>query len=212
MLDARHYMSPIPLQVSSYSFLKLNFLLNFTSNKLDYRKEFRRHQMAHLPSFFIASALVAVTRVISVDGTDFAMLTDATEIITDEPIDYRLPSDVVPTSYNMSFAPHLKNNFTFDGKTEIKITVVKQTDKIVLHAYESLIIKSAKLEQLNGKTIEIPLLPPVRNETTDFLMFGSSKLLVLAEYLLSLEFKGEIRNGWTGFYRVRYRDDNGEQR
>lgn len=169
--------------------------------------------MAHLPLLFVAIALVASTRAILLSKKYSSMAKVAAKSSAQQK-DYRLPGDVVPVSYNILLAPDLTDNFMFNGQLVINITVLKETNRIVLHAHKSLAIKSPRLflRNSNIKTTEISLLPPVRNHTNDFLILRSSQLLVPADYVLNMEFDGKLNDDGLGFYKINYEDDDGTQR
>lgn len=180
-----------------------------TSNKLDYS---RCNEMTHLPSLLVGIALVALAGATPVTKHDPAIPKAATEARGD-PKDYRLPTDIVPVSYAILLEPQLKETFTFDGTADIQINVVKSTEKIILHANDSLTITSAKLSMPDGTAMNLlPLKAEDRNKTNDFLTLHSDKALPVGEYLLKLKFQGKLNDDLKGFYRSQYKDDYGEKR
>ena len=62
-----------------------------------------------------------------------------------EDVTYRLPSDVKPYEYLLSFEIHEQANVG-SGHVEIKVQAVRNTHQIVLHAHPTLLISNSSVE------------------------------------------------------------------
>ncbi|KAK0079084.1 hypothetical protein PV325_001747, partial [Microctonus aethiopoides] len=135
-------------------------------------------------------------------------LTDILVCLSDETIDnekYRLPITVTPNHYKINLHPYITpNNFTFDGFVEINTTVINNSSKIYLHASELEITKV--LMTVNGASVDnmiyfedkYNLLTIVPNET----------IIIGAEVIISINYKGKLNSAMRGFYRSSYTDGN----
>ncbi|KAK0172897.1 hypothetical protein PV328_006162 [Microctonus aethiopoides] len=129
----------------------------------------------------------------------------STTAVTNETIQYRLPLNVIPTSYDVKLTPLIdEGNFTFNGETKISIKVLNETSNITLHAcYDLEMNENATiLMDADGKLIK-----PMgynRENKTDFLILNFEQSLKPGNYSLSLKFSGNISSDPVGIYRTSY--------
>jgi aminopeptidase N len=106
----------------------------------------------------------------------------------------RLPGDVVPSHYQITLAPDLKNA-TFEGEETIAVRVLKPTSNIVLNAAE---IKFGDVTVTSGSATQ------AARVTTD----GKSEMATLAlgnalpagEATIHIKFAGTLNDQLRGFY------------
>lgn len=123
-------------------------------------------------------------------------------------IKYRLPNNTKPINYDITLITNIdKNEFNFSGVAVISLQVLETSANITLHARQ-LTIKSVKLTTLSG--IMIRLNPSTYDATTEFLTIPTQNLYKDMNYVLTIEYSGELRTDQFGFYRSSYVNSNGE--
>jgi puromycin-sensitive aminopeptidase len=120
---------------------------------------------------------------------------------------HRLPRDVVPRHYNVSFEPDL-TNFTFKGQVAIDITVKKAVNAIVISAAE-LGLNGIALKSMTGVSRSGSVTYDTENETAT-ISFGSP--VRRGRYRLSMDFDGILNDKLHGFYRSFWKDKAGKDR
>lgn len=121
----------------------------------------------------------------------------------DEP-SYRLPTDVVPSSYILNLEPNL-NNFTFTGNVAITIEVKTDVKSIILNQKN---LKINKVELKNSK-MGIEVKEPELVEKQELLIIRPQKENIgNGIYTLTINYSGELNDQKRGFYRSRYIDEN----
>lgn len=124
--------------------------------------------------------------------------------------DIRLPSDILPVSYNLQIVPFIiSDNFTISGTVSIELTCVKDTTNITLHS-KKIEINDVNVMDASGNEVSIDghYLDPER----DFLVVKMMKPLSAgSNYTLGIEFVSELSEGLSGFYRSTYTDDSGKR-
>lgn len=131
----------------------------------------------------------------------------------------RLPTNVIPDSYDLYIKPYLndedvegtnKRRFTFDGRVVIRIRCDNTTDEIVLHLSNLTVISITVVDAENGGD---NLYDSTSYESRySFLRILLTKRLVQGRsYNVTLVYIGEIREEWNGLYRSSYIDDRGNQ-
>ena len=121
---------------------------------------------------------------------------------------FRLPDNVRPTAYKVSFEPDLEK-FTFYGSETIELSVFETTDRIVLNAIE-LEIQSAIIVDSDGNSytpFEITY-----DEKLERVSLILDQSISVGNYSLQIEFSGYLNDQLRGFYRSRYTDDDGNER
>ncbi|XP_017284204.1 aminopeptidase N [Kryptolebias marmoratus] len=133
-----------------------------------------------------------------------------------EPWDfYRLPTSLIPESYNVTLWPRLQPNaggiYVFTGQSDLIFRCIEETDLIIIHAnklnFTMFLGNHAELSGLGEATV------PAIQKTwlvarTEYLVIQlNGKLTVGASYVLHTEFWGELADDLEGFYRSEYMDD-----
>ena len=122
--------------------------------------------------------------------------------------EWHLPTDVKPISYRLTLTPDIEA-FTFDGREQVSIEIVRPTSEVVLNSAE-LEIHSASISLSDGQAqtaVEVALDPDAETAT---LRFAEELRQGPAE--LAIEFTGELNDKLRGFYRSSYRNADGNQR
>nr|XP_057934796.1 aminopeptidase N-like isoform X2 [Doryrhamphus excisus] len=129
---------------------------------------------------------------------------------------YRLPTSVVPISYDVTLWPRLEPRsdglFFFTGSSTVVFTCVNNTDLILIHSHK-LNLSSfdgdhlALLQGLDGTEA-----PPLRKTwlevPTQYLVIQlSGELQAGSTYSLYTSFEGELADDLGGFYRSEYMED-----
>lgn len=144
------------------------------------------------------------------DDNDTGSMTKAAEVLN-----YRLPTDVLPSRYVVELTPYFetqngKERFTFDGKVEITLRAV-QADirQIVLHVNELEINGTPKLRDSITPLTEIRIVS-ISNDvrTHKYTLFLEKALPINEDYVLSMQYVGKLSATMRGFYRSSY-EENG---
>uniref|UniRef100_A0A3Q3X670 Aminopeptidase n=1 Tax=Mola mola TaxID=94237 RepID=A0A3Q3X670_MOLML len=139
-----------------------------------------------------------------------------TPFIPKEPWDYyRLPSSLLPVSYNVTLWPQLEPNadglFVFTGHSVVVFKCVKETDLIIIHSNKlnltTIYGHHAKLSSLGRANV-----PTIQKSwfvvKTEYLVLQlHSRLTVGTSYALYTDFQGELADDLQGFYRSEYYED-----
>lgn len=133
--------------------------------------------------------------------------------------DYRLPDDVIPKEYNINLEPTFESSdntsFTFKGRAEITLDVIKNTNTIKFHAKE-LNFSKISLTYENNKIIEnIPIKDKFEEDLKrDFVTVTLEKgnlNATMKNLKLSLDYKGTLNDELRGFYRSSYQNKEGKK-
>lgn len=123
---------------------------------------------------------------------------------------YRLPTDVVPSSYKLSLEPDL-DKFTFNGTVEIAIEVKNTNVNNITLNQKNLNIKRVELKNLNEKTdIKVKTFDQVEKQEILIIMYENNEVIKKGNYTLTLGYSGELNDQKRGFYRSRYIDKDGK--
>ncbi|XP_033121289.1 aminopeptidase N-like isoform X2 [Anneissia japonica] len=123
----------------------------------------------------------------------------------------RLPKSLRPIHYDLEIKADL-NNFTFDGKVNIKIVCDQTTDIILLNTkLLNIDHSSAHLSSVDGRVPNI-LNINTYPEQQYMMVLLDSRLEMNAEYFFSIEFSGPLTDDLNGFYRSSYTTKSGEKR
>ncbi|XP_058791260.1 putative aminopeptidase-2 [Phymastichus coffea] len=126
---------------------------------------------------------------------------------------YRLPGNVIPSSYDIYLHPHIspEKKFMFNGKVKIVAKVQRSTKNITLHA-DQLSNFNITLSNITDKKNPIVLkfsniLPREKYNFIDIVMEN----LIIAETPISIEitYTGILNTEMRGFYRSSYKTVNG---
>jgi puromycin-sensitive aminopeptidase len=114
---------------------------------------------------------------------------------------YRLPTDVVPTRYDVRLRP-LLDAATFTGSVAVDIDVHQPTARIVLNADELDIAECS----IDGAPVEWELEP-----ATERLFVHAPDPIAVGAHRLEIRFAGMLNDKLRGFYRSTYVDADGVQ-
>ncbi|XP_060807048.1 aminopeptidase N [Amyelois transitella] len=118
--------------------------------------------------------------------------------------DYLLPTDLMPTHYDLKLAYDVdpSTNFSFFGVVDIMLTVRKSTSKIVLHSQDFNIVNNdIKLTGPSSLTVE----DVKHNDTYNLLTLQlSGQLEKDGNYSLVIPFYGNLKPGLDGVYVSSY--------
>uniref|UniRef100_A0A182JR33 Aminopeptidase n=1 Tax=Anopheles christyi TaxID=43041 RepID=A0A182JR33_9DIPT len=127
---------------------------------------------------------------------------------------YRLPRYIVPTHYNLYLETEVHTgNRSYSGSVDIYLNVLQQTKTIYVHN-RGLRITSNELYITNPIT-NLTFLETLRyteDVEREFVIFAIRRALAPAEYILRLDFEGELRLDDDGFYLSSYLDGNGARK
>ncbi len=119
-------------------------------------------------------------------------------------MDYRLPTTVVPTRYDIRLEPDL-DAATFVGEETITVTVKEAVTEIVLNAVEVL-VQSVAIEDAGGVVMQGSAVLEAEAERARFLFPAP---VAPGECRLRLSFRGVLNDRLHGFYRSTYKDGAG---
>jgi puromycin-sensitive aminopeptidase len=127
------------------------------------------------------------------------------KVLSPEAADFRLPTTVVPSRYDIRLEPDLEAA-TFAGEEIIAVTVTESVSEIVLNAAE-LAIPFVALDGADGVTMEGSVQLDEANERARF-VFPSP--IAPGDWRLRVRFTGVLNERLHGFYRSTYRDAAGQ--
>ncbi|HTT88171.1 MAG TPA: M1 family aminopeptidase [Acidimicrobiales bacterium] len=119
---------------------------------------------------------------------------------------YRLPRNVVPDHYSLVLMPDLANA-AFDGEASIDVRAVDAATEVILNAAE-LEISEARFTS-EGEP-DRPATVSYRPEEEQVVLVPHTPLQT-GNYTLFLRFTGQLNDLLRGFYRSKFRRDNGEE-
>src|SRR6185436_2113907 len=119
-------------------------------------------------------------------------------------VDYRLPTTVVPSRYDLRLEPDL-DNATFGGEETVTVEVREPVTEIVLNAAE-LRIESAAMEDASGAVVEGSV---THDEPAERASIRFSASIAPGPWRLRLRFTGILNDRLHGFYRSSYKDAAG---
>lgn len=119
---------------------------------------------------------------------------------------YRLPTTMHPTSYEITLFPKLTGNFSFKGEVKINVTVDTPTKFIVLHQGNLLNVNASVSAENEWLEIEKQ---SYDKENEQYNIQLKDDLKVGNEILLHFTYDGFLRDDMIGFYKSSYiTDDN----
>ena len=119
---------------------------------------------------------------------------------------YRLPRNVIPDHYSLVLTPDL-TRATFDGEASIDVMVSDVASQVVLNAAELEISEvrfAAEGEQDRRATVSYF---PEEEQA----VLVPDRPLQPGPYTLHLRFSGQLNDLLRGFYRSKFRRDNGDE-
>jgi puromycin-sensitive aminopeptidase len=119
-------------------------------------------------------------------------------------VDYRLPTTVVPSRYDLRLEPDLEKA-TFSGEETVAVEVREPVTEIVLNAAE-LRIESAVMEDASGALVEGSV---AFDEPAERARLRFPAPIAPGPWRLRLRFTGTLNDRLHGFYRSSYKDAAG---
>eukprot|EP01080_Neovahlkampfia_damariscottae_P006367 gene6367-10373_t len=117
---------------------------------------------------------------------------------------YRLPRSIFPAGYDIALNPSLKT-FDYTGKTSIGLQIAQETSCVVINT-EDLKFKKGDIELRSPEGIFKPEKLHVSKETLQAIIVFKRKLKKGFRYVISINFKADIRTDLRGFYKSSYND------
>lgn len=128
-----------------------------------------------------------------------------------ENIDYRLPTRVVPSNYDITITPYFEGDkrFTFDGVVTITIrTSQLNVNEIVVHAHDLTIREDMSTLTESKDPTTIVITNRSRNSITQkYTLSLASAMKTNTDYNLVFYYTGNMNTDMKGFYRSSYIQD-----
>lgn len=118
----------------------------------------------------------------------------------------RLSDHIVPSSYDIFVTTDIHEGlFDFNGTVIIHVNVLQDTSLIFLHSY-LLTLNDVKVSTIDGNILNTSF---VMNEETHQVRIDTLQTLEAnQEYVIEINFGGNLRTDDVGFYRSSYYDEN----
>ncbi|XP_049277418.1 aminopeptidase N-like [Anopheles funestus] len=123
---------------------------------------------------------------------------------------YFLPNTSIPTHYAISLRTDIHNDVrTFSATTMIYLTVLEETERIVMHVQELNIEKLSlyRVPSTGGNPIWIDTPTYNIDIVKEHIMFRTLGPFRTGDYMLEVTYSGSMRNYQSGYLVSRYRDD-----
>ncbi|KAM9376141.1 aminopeptidase Ey-like [Pholidichthys leucotaenia] len=130
---------------------------------------------------------------------------------------YRLPTNLMPETYNVTLWPRLQPDDTglyiFTGYSTVEFTCVEETNLILIHSNKLSYTQTdnKKLAELTavGDNVKAPSITKswLQNETQYLVLELDAKLIKNEKYQLHTDFRGELADDLAGLYRSEYMED-----
>ena len=154
--------------------------------------------------------------------SSFASLSDwlanGQTVVEQPKLDYRLPTDLLPSHYDVfvsfQFENEFDDSFPYDGEVKIDFRCIKDTSKLVLHIHDldidnSSLVLSSTTDSSFGVLREFNW---YNDFTREFFVADLTKQLKAGQnYSLSMKFIGYLTDDLRGFYRSSYMINNKEK-
>ena len=124
-------------------------------------------------------------------------------------VEYRLPNIATPTKYSLHLEPDL-TNFKFQGQSNITLTVHQDTKILTLNAKNLTIVPNNVYVVGVNTTKQLRALNVDLKSEEEFAVVTFNETLVNGtEYILRIDYSGELNDQKVGFYRSRYLTKDG---
>lgn len=125
----------------------------------------------------------------------------------------RLPTETVPTNYDISLTTNIhEGDDAFTGTVIITLNVVTVTNKIVLHYRQLTIDPIVTLTHPTvTETFVVASVDPKVDDSEFLEITFEAPLAVLEGYLLTISYSGLLREDNAGFYSSFYFDSEGKK-
>lgn len=163
----------------------------------------------------ISTALLQILVVITFTSASPLLEAAVLSNIRPSEINYRLPSNVIPSNYVITLDPLIEDDDpkTFTGEVKITVHITEETESITLH-YNDLSIDEIKVTQVtDGKEFSAVYeydnvthfcVIKIDSEEDENIIFKENE-----EYIITINYKGYHRSDMYGFYRSSYQDEDG---
>lgn len=134
------------------------------------------------------------------------------EIVPHQEIsEYRLPTRVVPSHYDITITPYFEGDkkFTFEGDVRITLrTSAQNVNEIVLHTHDLVIREDLNtLKELKDPTYIIITNRSRNTITQKYTVSLASPMKTNIDYVLEFYYTGNMNTEMKGFYRSSYVED-----
>lgn len=128
-----------------------------------------------------------------------------------ETLDYRLPTRVVPSNYDITITPYFdgEKQFTFDGVVRITIrTSQTNVNEIVVHVHDLTIRENLNTLKEAKDPTTITITNRSKNAITQkYTLSLASAMKTNIDYVLEFYYTGNMNTEMKGFYRTSYIQD-----
>ncbi|KAI4459967.1 protease m1 zinc metalloprotease [Holotrichia oblita] len=128
----------------------------------------------------------------------------------EDDLNYRLPNDTIPISYDVTLEPTFDPDFNFSGIVIILVRVIEATDVITLHGNDIEILPGTT--SVTSQTVigvELADGEPELDATLHFIKISLNTEVQPGTVLrVYMEYTGILNEENTGFYKARY-EENG---
>lgn len=134
--------------------------------------------------------------------------------VLDDGIQYRLPNDTKPETYDIYISTSIHNeDFNFEGTVSIQLLATMETSSITLHSHRLHTIRAISLLE-DGSDDPIFLDQATYDDSNNFLTIPLRNGVLESgkRYLLHIVFDGMLQDDPRGFYKSSYIDDSGNVR
>jgi hypothetical protein len=127
-------------------------------------------------------------------------------------VNFRLPSNLKPSLYELTIKPYIGTNetyqekaFTYEGTMKMTFECLNATNKIIFHSSGNDIEESSLL--LLGGSKPLTIVETMYDDVTEFFtLILNDECDEMREYSLSIKYSGSIRDDLEGFYLSSYKD------
>lgn len=159
---------------------------------------------------FTTVGFCIATIVLAVDNSNLRneledLKAETTTTAPEEMTDYRLPTNIIPTKYDLYLYPDLTTGTgNFTGTVEIAVSVSETTEIVKLHS-NSLTIKTVTINNV-AATYALDAVHELLIITTP------NAPLSVGEATIFIEFSGSMENRIVGLYVSSYTNEDGNDR
>lgn len=167
--------------------------------------------VGHVIFVFQLLAFIQVVFLLSNDYPTNSAVNYLTDI-SENASDYRLPGNLMPTSYDLTLQPFLDNS-SFNGWITINFVVKNATDSIVLNFHKSSIsiLPSVPVTVSAGST-SLTVTNTTIDDVHDMITFTLNDTLAAeTNALINIVYSGVLREDMLGFYISTYETVSGLQ-
>nr|APY20197.1 APN-like 2 [Holotrichia parallela] len=157
----------------------------------------------------ITNFLLVLLYILPSTFADFPLVPDPYRVATrDDTVNYRLPTDTVPISYDITLEPFFDPVFIFNGDVTIVIEVVTATSLITLHGNALTFTQDDVEVKEQGSSSTLPLTGVEFDSVLDFIKISLVESVEPGTILeLSIKYTGVLDSSNRGFYKASYEED-----